>query len=305
MGGTYEAEAMGAPLTMPPDHDPAPRLQPVELPNGEGLAALVKVDEHEWRVERFEGPKEGTARHAFRELGSFIRWLERSTPAPRRAQVFVEILSPTKVPQVQARLDPGDPTGDRVTCDVPHSPAFRAWVLSTAGKRLSQKGLFALVRGYGWAIEGENQADSLLMTLAALRVIANQSLEVEIAPNGRTKVAGKRGEVTIDRELPGELSIRVPIFEGVTDAVAKVRTYGLRAILDVEAHPDEGLSVGITFPDLEDVLSSAAIDLVEHVETSLGEGWVVCIGTEKTEPQPKRSDVARIGNTASAGIAHP
>lgn len=288
-----------------PDHDPAPRLQPIDLPDRTGQIALYKTGEDSWTVHRLDGPSEGVARHTFRSLESLVRWLKVSSRAPSRAQVFVQILSDLATPEIQARLDPGDPEGDRVTCAVAHAPAFKAWAVETRGKALSQKGLFTLVRGFGWAIEGANVADVLLSTLARLRVVGKVELQCELASNGRTTVAGVTNGVSVSVELPGELTIRVPIFQGVVDESTHVaKTYSIRAILDVDADPSSGLSISIAFPDLAEILARAAVDLVEHLQRELGEGWTVCLGTESTSEANSRTDVLRVGHPAPAAFGH-
>ncbi len=270
-----------------PIHDPAPRLELVERPDMGGAAALVKTGPDTWEVVNFDGPQESVARHCFRSIRGFVRWLGRWAD-PKSTQVFADLASPlpgNHPPSMTARLDPADPRGDLVVCEVPFDPGFRAWVIATHGKRFDQRALFSLVRGHGQAIVGENAAESLLGTLAALRVVGTMNLESELAPNGRTIVSGMKGGIEVSRELPGEITLRTPVYAGVRWAIGDEgpeADYALRAVLDVEVGQN-GLAVAITFPDLDRIMMQAGEDLVEHVELELGEGWLVCIGSERSE----------------------
>lgn len=269
-----------------PMHDPAPRLDLVERPDKGGAAALVKTGPNSWEVVKFDGPQESVARHCFRSIRGFVRWLDRWADATS-TQVFADLVSPlpgNHPPSMTARLDPADPRGDLVVCEVPFDPSFRAWVIATHGKRLDQRGLFSLVRGHAGAILGGNAAESLLGTLAALRVVGTSELESELAPNGRTIVSGMRGGVSVSRELPGEIDLLVPIYSGVRESASfgPDMAYALRAVLDVEVET-AGLSVSITFPDLDRVMIQANEDLVAHVERELGDGWLVCVGSERSD----------------------
>lgn len=277
-------------------HDPAPRIELVDLPDRTGQAFLRKVNADAWDVVKLEGPREGVSRHTMRSLGGFVRWLKAfASDSAGRAQIFVEAMATVPVAaKIAAKIDPGDPDGDRVVCEVGCSPDFVAWVARCNGKTLSQKALFGLVRGYGEAIKGEG-AMKLLAVLASLRVVGNSTLECELAPNGRVRVKGVRADVKIDQELPGEIDLELPIFQGVTDGAGDELTYSVRALLDVEASAEDGLSIGITFPGIEAALLVACEDLVAHVQRELGEAWTVCLGSEKTESVLMRGGVSRIG----------
>lgn len=286
------------------DHDPAPRIDLVDLPSGEGAVALVKTGEDEWKVERFAGPTESVCRHTFRSLSTFVAWLRGCGADPSRAQVFADLRGPlsrsngSKWPHVVAKLEPGDPDGDRVVCEVAYSPAIRAWAIETAGKRLSQKELFSLVRGYGKALYGAHSADGLLGTLAALRVIGTSTLECELAANGRTLISGARGELRVTQELPGVVELDLPIYQGVEISGGIEAHYRLEGLLDVETTP-QGLSVGISFPALDETLALADADLIAHVQGELGEPWLVCLGSESAATVQKREGFARLARTAS------
>lgn len=293
------AQAHGEAIVISPPHEPTPRIEAIERPDGKGQAFVVKTGPDRWEVKTFDAPTEGVARHTFASLDSLVRWLQRWGEASR-AQVFVDVQAGnTGSAYVQARLDPGDPEGDRVTCPVPFTPEFRAWVIDTRGKALGQRELFALVRAFGSGIQDQTRAASLLGALSVLRIAGGSELECELAPNGRTKVSGRRGDVAMSQELPGELELVLPIYRGVQvdddEALAdEPATYRLRMMLDVEASPALGLAASLVFPDLESVLADAADDLVEHLERELGEGWVVCAGSEETEAVDVRK-ATRIG----------
>jgi len=285
----------GAMIVAADSHDPNPVLVCEDAPDGDGVVALVRTGEHEWTTERHVGPRELAHRHTFATLRSFVRWLRRWSQYPERASVLA--LLPENLEQVvnrsaeiAARPDPRRLEGDRVTCFVPLDPTFRAWTHLALAGRIPQRKLFAFLRAYGHALARPEAASHLLGALATVRVSANASLECELAPNGLVRVTGQGGDVALTTDLPSELELEIPVYVGVSyagedhpeDVHGQEATYSVRVLLDVEADPREGLTVAVSFPELETTLSRAADDLAAFVESELGWPFLVGVGCETT-----------------------
>lgn len=299
--GKIEVGGLPQAIAMQAEHDPAPGLDLVPNPNRDGGIGLVKVGPENWAIHELKGPREHALRHRFEDLGTFAAWLIRSAVNPDQAQVFVDIAPVDEKREIVGRLNPRDLGGDVVSCAVNYSPEFEAWVDGTVGQVLNQRTFFKLIRGYGNAIATASLAESLLGTLAALRIVTNGDFECTLAPNGRTTVAGARADVNVSKELPAEIELSIPIFEGVDverGGGTVAAKYSLRAMLDVEASHD-GLAILISFPDLPSVMRAATRDLVAHVQRSLGSRWLVCQGRENA------ADVPMIDHTAPRAIGSP
>lgn len=285
---------------MQPEHDPSPPIQLVDHPSGEGTIGLVKTGEHTWEVKRFGGPEERVCRHLFDDLGTYAAWLKRTAQSPRQAQVFVDLdCQPGENGRkVQARLDPRDPEGDFVVCGIRFTPEYEAWVAATERKTLDQRALFKLVRAHGEGSLRPSVAENLLGSLAALRIVTNGEFKTELAANGRTTVSGLSADIQVSKELPAELDLSIPIYEGVDVPTGPggdllMARYSMRAMLDVEAGP-LGLAVQISYPDLSVVVRQAGRDLVTHLQRDLGDDWLVCQGRENSKNVPVlREDVER------------
>jgi len=272
---------------MQADHEPAPALSPLEHPDGRG-GSLVALKEG-WTPVNIEGPRENSARHRFSSVEGFVAWLRHWTKNPGAAQVFANL--PRTVfgdgdgtrpwRRLEASIDPRDPGSDRVTGSVELDPAFSAWAaLSESGRQVGQKAFFDFLRSWGDSIENEAERVSLFSALAALKVTTGGSFEAELAANGRLKVSGMRGEVSVSQEIPAEFKIRGPIFQ-----TRNAAAYSVRVVLDVEAGP-AGVSIAVSMPGIETIIAEANEDLVAYVAKELGDAFLVCAGASLFELEP-------------------
>lgn len=286
----------GAMVVASDSHDPNPVLVTTESPDGDGELALIRIGEHQWTTEELPGPRELAQRHTFATIRSFVRWLRRWSPKPERSSVLARLPANLEnlvncEAEIDARVDPRRYDGDRVTCFVPLDPTFRAWTTLAIGGRIPQRKLFAFLRAYGHALASPEAATHLLGALASVRVSANASLECELAPNGLVRVTGQGGDVALTTDLPSELELSIPVYTGVRYAGAEhpeevhgqEAEYSVRALLEVEADPVHGLTVAVSFPELETTLSRAADDLAAFVEAELGWPFLVGVGCETSE----------------------
>lgn len=285
------------PTAIEAEHDPSPRLEWSDAPDGDGQVVAIKVGDHRWKLEHLTGPKEMAALHVFSDVGSFVDWVKRWATEPTTCQILADL--PTdfagdlgaeiNTGEIVARLDPRAVNGDRVTCLLHFDPAFAAWAAASRRTALNQLELIAFLRGYGDAISGENVASTIMGTLSALRVSSSSSIESHVKPNGRVHLSGRSGEVEVSQELPGEIELLVPIYEDVRDASGSLRLYRFRVLLDVKAGPEHGgIKVSLSMPGLPLVFAAANRDLIKSVQRDLGGDFMVGAGVEKSMPFARR-----------------
>ena len=285
-------------LHLEADPYPSPELNPIDHPNGDGILLPIQNETDSWRIEHHKGPRDVRARHRFTSLKAFVEWMQRWTAIDMGAQVLAHLPYDFKADDVVAcvtgRVDPRDPGGDLVLCDLVFDPTFWAWLEPVrSGQRLSQGRLFEFLRANADVIEGESTGAAFTAAVASLRVTTDSDLTTEYAPNGMIKVAGVRGGTTLSQDLPGEVNILTPIYHGVTDEEGAARAYSIRVLFDVKAGGD-GIAVKFSMPGLERVLVQANEDLVAHVQRELGGGFLVGAGIDAVEDVPADTDDVRV-----------
>jgi len=291
-------------LHLEAEHEPTPAIDGYPNPSGDGELVAIQTGPEEWAIRTFDGPHEKAARHSFDSIRGFVGWLKRWTPRAEAAQVFASVASSIMASnmvgrKLEAYVDPRDPGCDSAVGRAPLEARFAAWIsLARDGVKLNQKTFFTFIREFGDVIQGEGVAEHLLASLAALRVTSTENLEAEFAPNGRLKVSGARGDVTISQELPSELIIRLPVYFGVhwfppssdEELTAMRAEYEIRVVLEVNAGPQyHGLQVEMSFPGIQNTMADADEDLVNHIQHELGQGFLVCAGSPERVDVPVRS----------------
>ena len=99
------------PLAVETPHQPTPELVLKPHPCGWGEVAAIQFGTDQWELRTLEGPKRGQRCHAFTDTAGFCRWLCRHAKPD-----VTEILTTSE--KVIAALDPADPFGDVVNCEL-------------------------------------------------------------------------------------------------------------------------------------------------------------------------------------------
>ncbi len=263
----------------------SPKLDPIDDPSGRGRR-VVAVREG-YNLEYLMGPERGRRLHRIHDITSFADWLNRHAD-PDRTEVLVD------VHEVTAHLEPADPEGDMVVCQLSLHPLFQAWE-AVFGKVLNQKLFHYQVRvlfDTFDAINNENTEltyGSLLMgSLGSLKVSSTGTLKTELDTTGMIKVLASDQGRSVDKQLPPEFSVTVPIIDGVLDggldaaSHGELKTYRLGLLLEVEAG-ESGLAFTVNCPQLAVALRDARRDAAEFLTGLLKDDFLVGLGAARVE----------------------
>lgn len=196
----------------------APDLEPLVVPNGDGFVLALKEG---YQLKTLPGPRVHRRSHVFDDLGTFAEYLNRHAVD----RLGTEILLNDS--RIVAALEPKNPIGDKLVCDLVQHPRFAAWahVLtddpnSSAGPdKLNQKEFFALLRARRDDLVDPMQAAQLLGSVQMLKLTNSGDRALELDERGYTRFMGGNERRNVAGEFPPFFSIRVPIFEGVHEVV--------------------------------------------------------------------------------------
>lgn len=271
---------------------------PVELvphPDGNRRVALVREG---YAVQVLDGRKQNRRGHTFTDLASFAAWLNRHASPP-----MAEILVGESA--VRAALDPIDPNGDVVTCDLVQHPAFVAWA-GILGRWMGQREIYGFARGHLGDFEEAhaNNGTSLgtygeifVAELQKFEAVRDGRIETQIDARGTTVFQGSTEKLTINGKLPPGFTVHVPIFDGVqvqvpdggepTGSRWTEATYALNLLLQIEFTEDKRPRFALVCPDLDVVKREAARDAVAWLTHCLADGFLVSLGALALAPAPR------------------
>lgn len=257
-------------------------IEPTPLPRGNGSFLVVRDG---YQVKEIEGSRRGKRVHRFHDLGGFARWLDRHAMERERAEILVA------TDQVVAALDPADPDGDLVSCELPLHPSFAAWtnVLETG---LDQITLHRLVLA-----EAETLGDSAVGFSAALlqvKLATAGEFDAQMDPLGYMRVTGGTNKQEATVKLPPQFVVTTPIIEGVGIAhgdghdapTYTPATYALDIFLQLKVVGEPGSKRAefyLSCPRLEAHRRQARRDAAEYLQALLLDGFLVGLGEIKTE----------------------
>lgn len=261
--------------------DPAPVETP--HPSGDGLLLVLKQG---YSASQVPGPKRAKRGHTFHDLGSFADYMNRRVEGEDAADVNdVEIL--VSETSVVALLDPSDPNGDRIHCQLIHHPQFSAW-LSIFGKRTVQRDLYLFLRGNLPSIHTpENGMDGAMIAseVRKLQVVATTGTDFQLDERGFYTVASATATTDMKGRIPSKFEIYVPIFQAIRDEHDAERQYMIEVLLQMEPVGDQW-AFNLACPALPIILHQARLDAVEYLKRILEPGFLVGLGEAKTETVP-------------------
>lgn len=282
---------------------PTPVVPANVAPNGDGVYFVVRDG---YKLQRVEGRQHHRRTHTFDDLRSLAIWLNRYAVPKERAEILVDLTA------VGAALDPANPIGDVVTCELPRDPRFQRWAPYLAcpfggeeePKALSQRQLHTVLRGAVADIEGTEVAGLLLHEVQNLSITKGFKRDLKIDERGYYRYAAEVKDRVIEGRIPPSFSIRVPIFEGVTvPQNAEVPSFGpwvpvlytIEILLSMDEHPlTQELIFTLEAPALPVIARQARRDVAACLQNQLEPGLLVMLGE-------LRLDSVAAGSTVSSG----
>ncbi len=263
--------------------DPAPGLDPVPNPSGDGALVAVKSG---YEIHYLDGARKARRTHVFDDLASFARWLNRHAADPEEVEVLVAEES------VVASLQPCSVTGDQVECLMRKHPSFLAWEKAfTSVEFLTQKEFQALVRANLETLG--TMGEALLGQLASLQVAQGGDVQVDLDATGYTKFRGSNGKTEVSGKIPPEFVVGTPVIAGVSgvdDAGMpgeQDREYDLPVFLNLSVGDDYVPRFALSCPKLPLIQAQARVDAAAFLSALLADGFEVGLGRFLTETVPK------------------
>lgn len=256
---------------------PAPELHPVPAPNGDGELFAV---EQTYKLEHRPGPRIRRRTHTFHDLVSFAAYLNRHAKDREHCEILLDEES------VTAALDPGNVTGDVVTCRLEVDPRFAAWN-SAWRRKLDQRQLYGLIRAQREDMD-EQTAGLLLVALQTLHVVRDGEIRSELDERGFTRFAAQTAKQQLQGTLPPGFSIRVPVFEGVAFSEGADAFYGIEVLLYPELEAKQ-VTFTLEAPGIDAVVRRARRDARDFLQDLLEEPLMVGLGEFASEEVPAYS----------------
>lgn len=262
----------------------APRL----VPHPDGQRGLVAVAEG-YELKTLDGPTHTVPTHTFEDVASLAAWLKRG--GYEDADILV---GGEKVRVIL--LGGGDAEEGSATLPLIAHPALSRWLDATK-KVLTQRDLYKLLSGAASDTdrivdqEGkfvEHLGTSIAKSVLKFSAIKTGTVEVEQDASGVTTLLSVSEKTTIKGTLPPHWNIHVPVYLG---GPPTFRT--LRVCLEVIPAKDGPPSFALEIPELSVALLEARRELAAHLQSLLGEGFLVGLGITATET---RKSQARVGH---------
>lgn len=312
MNAQAEQQVIHSEITNVEPSPPTPIVRPNVAPDGDGVYIVVRDG---WKIHRLEGRQHHRRIHEFDELHSLADWLNRYAVPRERAEILVDQTC------IGAALEPANPIGDVVTCEMPFDPRFALWepfLTSPFGREedarpLSQKELSSLLRAGAADVEGEEVAQLLLHEVRNVSLTKGSKRELRLDERGYYRYAASVQNRAIEGAIPPSFSIRVPLFEGVlipqseaahqpgalrADASGQdwaPAIYSLEILLTMDEHPATGeLVFTLDAPALPLIARQARRDVAAFLRGLLDPELLVMLGVlrldavaaHNTEPSP-------------------
>lgn len=219
-------------------------------------------------------------RHDFADLDGFASFLIRCG-APD-ADILVADGS------VTADLDPGDDTGDVLTCRVGRHPRFARWE-AVLDKPLTQRQFIRLIatsdEDFGRVVGRDgtdlgSQGQLILDQLGKLTSAKNSETSVTYDTSGAMLVSSTANGQTLNAKLPADFWLRLPLVKGAKDGTGAYVATDVRIFIEINT---EGAQP--TFTLQAPALSVALDEAFERAAAYLGSklpGHLVVRGTAKT-----------------------
>lgn len=271
----------------PPEAVPLP---PMPHPKGCGTVIVARDG---YRIHELAGPNRGRRSHAFDDVASFARWLNRHAD-PKKTEILVDGSDESIV----AALDPSDDLGDLVSCSLPRSPSFEAWS-EAFQKSLDQAAFHRLVIANAETLG--DAAEGFAAMLLQVRVATEGNAEAKIDPLGYQRIVGGSRREEAQVTLPPRFSVTTPIFDGIKAVWAPREispaacVYPLDVFLTLSIVGELGdrrAVFALACPGRDAALRQARRDVANYLGALLLEGFEVGLGTLEIESVPQRTKAA-------------
>jgi hypothetical protein len=257
---------------------PSAKPEVIDNPNGRG--GYIALSREGYTLHVMPGPQRQLRTHTFADLRSFAEFLNRH--ATRETTEILMNETTTK-----ALLEPRDPLGCRVSCDMRFHPRFDRWK-RLLGKAMTQREFLGLViaarddfgtiktsKGEPIATEGEMFATNLMR----LAINKEGSYQCDIDERGTIRFSAGTEKTTVQGQLPSRFTIHVPVFRGIEKALKaglEEPLYPLEILLELDV--EEKPMFTLVAPAIEMVVLDALMDAAEYLRSRLDKGFLVSLG---------------------------
>lgn len=264
-----------------PAHDPTPTLEHTPQPSGWGSVAVIKEGPDCWGLVKLDGPMRGRRIHTFDDVASFARFLTRHAD-PAQTEILVDY------EEIVAALDPADPHGDLLKCQLVAHPTYGLWKASASTGNLPQRYMHRLVRGSEAALGPAYEL--LLGKLGHIKTLIADSGEVELTKTGLAKLVGGSRRTEGGESFPAEIEIETPIWTGIMHADVEPPggrecSYRLAFLVHLELL-DGQLVFELDCPALALHERAARDDVARYLQALLGDAFEVGLGDLAIRPAP-------------------
>jgi len=208
--------------------NPAPLLQPIPMPNGNGHTFAVHRD---YTTKVDPGPEMSRPAHTFHSVDSFARFVNREEGAGRidglRATVLVGERS------IVADVDAYDPHAPQVACMLKSHPLWSKWQ-SLCNQWVSSADMFdhlrALQSTFGstkMRVDGKPKmvaaGPSIVDSMRRVQVSSGGDIRVERGRGGMATLTSNSNNTTVQTDLVDEWPLHLAVFEGAPDLMVDVQ----------------------------------------------------------------------------------
>lgn len=155
------------------------------------------------------------------------------------------------------------------------SSQWRAWMSFASSQAIPQRQVVEKLEDLAADIVDPKPAD-LMLLLRSLRATVNAKSDVELRPDGTSKVAFERDAKVANAsalELPASFAIAIPVLKGHLDAEGRPVVYRLEVRLRVSIDDSAKLTFRLSIPTAERVLEDVYAERVAAAKGLLGESF--------------------------------